>query len=65
MMLKVLLACVLILCVTGQLQKKEEERFPGKKDEVIDLPGLDPTQAKFRQYSGYLRATPTRFLHYW
>ncbi|KAH7729145.1 Protein F41C3.5 [Aphelenchoides avenae] len=35
-----------------------------EKDEIIDLPGL-PSKPKFRQYSGYLKASQTRFLHYW
>ncbi|KAH7724196.1 Protein F41C3.5 [Aphelenchoides avenae] len=35
-----------------------------EKGEIVDLPGL-PSKPKFRQYSGYLRASATRFLHYW
>lgn len=33
-------------------------------DEITDLPGLS-YKPKFRQFSGYLKATGTRRLHYW
>jgi cathepsin A (carboxypeptidase C) len=33
-------------------------------DEIIDLPGL-PSKSPFKHYSGYLRASETRYLHYW
>ena len=38
--------------------------FPGERDEILDLPGMPPSVG-FRQYSGYLKASNARFLHYW
>lgn len=33
-------------------------------DEIKDLPGLT-FDVKFKHYSGFLRASETRHLHYW
>ncbi|KAH7704287.1 hypothetical protein AAVH_28518, partial [Aphelenchoides avenae] len=32
-------------------------------DEIVSLPRLD-YPIKFKQYSGFLQASPTRFIHY-
>lgn len=34
------------------------------KDEIVDLPGLS-YKPNFKHYSGYLKASNTRFIHYW
>lgn len=33
-------------------------------DQVLSLPGLD-TQLNFKHYSGYLKASGAKKLHYW
>ncbi|KAH7722452.1 Protein F41C3.5 [Aphelenchoides avenae] len=35
-----------------------------RKEEILDLPGLS-FKSNFKHYSGYLKASETRFLHYW
>ena len=52
---------VTIVCFTIAFQAVESIV---KDDEVFDLPGLS-YKPKFRQFSGYLKATGTRRLHYW
>ncbi|KAH7721264.1 Protein F41C3.5 [Aphelenchoides avenae] len=34
------------------------------KGEIVDLPGLS-FKPSFKHYSGFVQASPTRFLHYW
>lgn len=52
---------VIIVCFTIAFHAVESVV---KEDEVFDLPGLS-FKPKFRQFSGYLKATGTRRLHYW
>ncbi|XP_072051661.1 lysosomal protective protein-like [Amphiura filiformis] len=52
------LSClILVLSICGVLSQPAE-------DEVTYLPGLSK-QPTFQHYSGYLKATGTRYLHYW
>jgi len=36
-----------------------------EEDAIQDLPGMESFKVNFQHYSGYLQASPTRFLHYW
>ncbi|XP_078066419.1 lysosomal protective protein-like [Mustelus asterias] len=48
---------LLLLCVSGALGYYAQ-------DEILSLPGLK-TKLNFRQWSGYLQASPGQHLHYW
>ncbi|GCC35606.1 hypothetical protein chiPu_0014092 [Chiloscyllium punctatum] len=49
--------CLLLLCVRSCFGSYSP-------DEVLNLPGLS-TRLNFRQWSGYLQASPGKHLHYW
>ncbi|MGH0142291.1 UNVERIFIED_CONTAM: hypothetical protein FKN15_002873 [Acipenser sinensis] len=51
------LACFVLLLFPSALGQYDP-------DEVLDLPGLS-FKPNFRQWSGYLKASPGKYLHYW
>ena len=53
MILSIVLFCSFALCLAAP-----------EEDLITQLPNLE-AQPSFKQYSGYLKASDTRFLHYW
>ena len=52
----------LVVCVILSLVLRV--RGAPAEDEVKDLPGMK-TRPSWKQYSGYLKASGTKHLHYW
>ena len=58
--------CAVLAVGHGQLDLGSLGLHEGPSDsaEIVDLPGLSFTPT-FKHYSGFLKASDTRYLHYW
>lgn len=56
---------ILILCVCVLHGPSAVVAESAEEDRIVSLPGLPETAPKFEHYSGYLKASETRNLHYW
>lgn len=61
-MFQLLLVCLTLLLTQSSCVQYTDEALA---DQIKDLPGADNLEFNFNQFSGYLKVSETKNLHYW